>query len=51
MANGPERSSDAISKIFGDALRQKAAEDRDDSFPDDSDHERWLRENTPPHHL
>ena len=50
MADRPERSRDAVNKIFGDALQPKSIDDRDDEFPGDSDHERWLRENTPPHH-
>ncbi len=50
MGSRSERERDAVNKIFGDALPQKAAEDRDESFPDDPDHDRWLRENTPPHH-
>ena len=50
MADRPERSRDAVNKIFGDALQPKTAEDAENSASDDSDHDRWLRENTPPHH-
>jgi hypothetical protein len=50
MADRPEHSRDAVNKIFGDALQPKSADDRDNSSPDDSEHDRWLRENTPPHH-
>lgn len=50
MTKRPERSRDAADDIFGDPLQQKAAEDRDDSFTEDSERDRWLRENTPPHH-
>ena len=51
MANPRRRSRDAVNQIFGDPLRQKAVDDSDSSSPDDdTEHERWLRENTPPHH-
>ena len=51
MANRPERSRDAVNEIFGDATLPKSPDDRDESSPsEDAEHERWLRENTPPHH-
>ncbi len=50
MADRPERSREAVNKIFGDALQPKSVDDRDSSHSDDPDHDRWLRENTPPHH-
>jgi hypothetical protein len=50
MADRSELSRDAVNKIFGDALQSQSAEDAENSTSDDSDHDRWLRENTPPHH-
>ena len=44
------RSRDSVNKIFGDALLPKSPDDRDESPSDDSEHDLWLRENTPPHH-
>ncbi len=51
MADRPLRSRDAVNKIFGEASLPKSPDDRDESSPDDdAEHDRWLRENTPPHH-
>jgi hypothetical protein len=51
MANRPERSRDAANEIFGEASLPKSSDDRDkSSSDDDAEHDRWLRENTPPHH-
>jgi hypothetical protein len=50
MSDPSERSLEAVNKIFGDALRPKSSDDRDSSFSDDVDNDRWLRENRPPHH-
>jgi hypothetical protein len=51
MANAPKRSRESVNEIFGDSLPPKTIDDRDSSRPeDDSDRERWLRENVPPHH-
>ncbi len=51
MADRQRRSRDAVNEIFGDPLRQKSKDDSDGSSPDDdTEHDRWLRENTPPHH-
>ena len=43
-------SRDAVNEIFGDALLPKSPDDRDESSPDDTEHDLWLQENTPPHH-
>jgi hypothetical protein len=46
-----ERSRDAVNRIFGELLPPKAFDERDNSSPDDeADHEKWLRDNIPPHH-
>ena len=51
MADPQRRSRDAVNEILGDPLRQKSKDDSDSSSPDDdTEHDRWLRENTPPHH-
>ncbi|BBY93711.1 hypothetical protein MGALJ_33800 [Mycobacterium gallinarum] len=50
MADRPERPRDAVDEIFGEALRPKFIDDRENSFADETDHDKWLRENTPPHH-
>ncbi len=50
MRDRLSRSRDVVNKIFGDALQPKSDEDVENSASDDSDHDRWLRENTPPHH-
>jgi hypothetical protein len=44
-------SRDAVNKIFGDSMPDIASSERDISSPqDEADHDRWLRENIPPHH-
>jgi hypothetical protein len=50
MPDRSERSRDAVSKIFGDELAPKSIDDRENTASDESAHDRWLRENTPPHH-
>jgi hypothetical protein len=50
MSDLPERSLEAVNEIFGDALQPESPDDRDSSFSDDVDNDRWLRENRPPHH-
>jgi hypothetical protein len=46
-----EQSRDAVNKIFGDPLPQSSSDERDNISPeDDADHEKWLRDNIPPHH-
>lgn len=50
MPDRSDRSRDAVSKIFGDELAPKSIDDRENAASEDSAHDRWLRENTPPHH-
>jgi hypothetical protein len=46
-----KRTRDAVNKIFGDPLRELPVEEQHDFSPDDdADHDRWLRDNIPPHH-
>jgi hypothetical protein len=54
MATVTERSKharDAVNKIFGDPLPELPSDERDNFSPDDdAEHDRWLRDNIPPHH-
>ena len=50
MADRSERPRDAMDEIFGDELRPKSIDDRENSFVDENRHDEWLQENTPPHH-
>jgi hypothetical protein len=46
-----KRSRKAVNKIFGDPLRELPSDERDNFSPEDeADHDRWLRDNMPPHH-
>ncbi|MGV0633152.1 hypothetical protein ABQE69_01270 [Mycolicibacillus trivialis] len=38
-------------EMFGNEFPQESSDERDpDAGRDDADHERWLRDNVPPHH-
>ncbi|WP_006245438.1 hypothetical protein [Mycolicibacterium tusciae] len=51
MTVRPEPSRGGVNKSFGAASLPTSPDDRDESSPDDdAEHDRWLRENTPPHH-
>jgi len=50
MRDRRNSSRNAVNEIFGDGLLSEAREDRENPPPEDSEHDRWLRENTPPHH-
>ena len=51
MNDKPKRTRDAVNKIFGDPLRELPVDEPDSLSPDDTtDHDRWLRDNVPPHH-
>jgi hypothetical protein len=40
-----------VNKIFGDELPQATVDERvDDSPAEESEHDKWLRDNIPPHH-
>jgi hypothetical protein len=42
---------DAVNKIFGDSLPELSSDELDDLSPnDEAEHDRWLRDNIPPHH-
>ncbi len=52
MADRPERPHGSVDDIFGEPLPRISSDERDDSSSEDAaEHERWLRENRPPHHL
>jgi hypothetical protein len=47
----PKNARDAVNKIFGDALPELPSDEREKFSPDDeAEHDRWLRDNMPPHH-
>ncbi len=51
MADPPKPSREAIDNVFGEALPSKETDEDDISTrAEDVAHERWLRENVPPHH-
>ncbi|MCV7265858.1 hypothetical protein [Mycolicibacterium poriferae] len=51
MREPSKRSRDAVNNIFGDALPETTRDEREPARPDDENgHDRWLRENVPPHH-
>ena len=51
MTEAPKRSRNTVNRIFGDVLPRLSTEERDfDSPDDDAEHDRWLRDNIPPHH-
>ena len=51
MNDEPKRTRDAVNKIFGDPLRELPVDEPDSFSPDDTaEHDRWLRDNVPPHH-
>lgn len=51
MAEADKPNRHTVNKIFGDALPEIARDERDTASPEDeSEHDRWLRRNVPPHH-
>jgi hypothetical protein len=47
----PKRTRDAVNKILGDPLRELPVDESDSLSPDEAfEHDRWLRDNIPPHH-
>ena len=51
MTNPSKRTRDAVNKLFGDPLRELPVDEPDGVSPDDAaEHDRWLRDNIPPHH-
>ena len=51
MTDRPKRAKDAVTKVFGDPLRELPVDEVDSFSPDDdAEHDRWLRDNIPPHH-
>lgn len=51
MTDRRKPSKEELDKIFGTALPDTTADERDPALPgDDSARDRWLRDNVPPHH-
>ena len=51
MSQPSKHSRIAVNNIFGDSLPETTSDERDPAAPDGEDgHERWLRDNVPPHH-
>ena len=51
MPEQPPPSPDSVNKIFGETLPETSSDERDDRASEDrAEHERWLRDNIPPHH-
>lgn len=47
----PNDRRDSVNKIFGETLPEASADERDERAAEhDADHDRWLRDNIPPHH-
>jgi hypothetical protein len=51
VTHSAQPSRDAVNKIFGDALPESTTDDLEPNAERDADlHDRWLRDNIPPHH-
>lgn len=51
MDEAARKRAEHLRRVFGDALPDTTADERDDGGPDrDDGRERWYRENRPPHH-
>jgi len=51
VSEASKHSRIAVNNIFGDSLPETTSDERDPAAPDGEDgHERWLRDNVPPHH-
>jgi hypothetical protein len=51
MTRPEKRPQDAVNPQFADPLPDIGFDERDSNSPDDeAEHERWLRDNIPPHH-
>ena len=51
MTDGPKQTPGTVNKVFGDPLRELPPDEPDSFSPDEAaEHDRWLRDNVPPHH-
>ena len=51
MTDHPDSRPKSVDDVFGDTLPRTTADERDPQSPDDDlQHDRWLRDNRPPHH-
>jgi len=51
VTSSEKPSRDLVNKIFGEELPRESTDEREtDSSAQGADHEKWLRNNVPPHH-
>lgn len=51
MVDPSKLSRTTVNKIFGETLPEISSDERDAASPEeDAQHDRWLRNNIPPHH-
>ena len=51
MACDVDPKDPLVNEMFDETATERSVDDRDPQSPDDrDDHDRWLRENVPPHH-
>lgn len=52
MGGRGDKAFRSVDDVFGEAMPEVPEDERDLRSPDDdADHERWLRDNRPPHHI
>lgn len=51
MTTQPNDRRDSVNKIFGETLPETTADEREERPSEgEASHDRWLRDNIPPHH-
>jgi hypothetical protein len=51
MPDSPDARRRAVNTVFGEVLPETSADERELPSSEDNDrHDRWLRDNIPPHH-
>ncbi|WP_197417729.1 hypothetical protein [Mycobacterium sp. GA-2829] len=51
MTGEAKRPRRSVNEIFGETLPETTADERDDrAREEEGSHDRWLRDNVPPHH-
>jgi len=51
VTSSPKPYRDAVNKIFGEELPRESSDEREtDSSAAEAEHDKWLRDNIPPHH-
>ncbi|MEO3757917.1 hypothetical protein ABGB19_06465 [Mycobacterium sp. B14F4] len=52
MAERRDDRPESVNDVFGETLPRVSADERDPRSPDDDvEHDQWLRDNRPPHHV